>query len=166
MHYGAYTFSKLPGNLRTIETLNSSFSGVIGQRIVLSSLDITKVNRLYNCGKVLLLIHSAGQLEKLQYKKTSISTDRVQVWEHELWIHLLGWGRLHLSLVLHLQIAIRINSNLKLSPSLPIETITFMTIRTIMFRTPSPSHVFDILLFVILRGCFIREKLKQAPLMD
>ena len=47
MHYGATAFSH--NGQRTIETIDSSFQNVIGQRQGLSAIDITHVNLLYSC---------------------------------------------------------------------------------------------------------------------
>ncbi len=50
MHYGLHDFSRDPENLRTIVPLDSSVSpNKIGQRDRLSELDLTRINKLYQC---------------------------------------------------------------------------------------------------------------------
>lgn len=49
MHYGKTYFSKAPGNQTTIRTLDPAYQDAIGQRAVLSKLDVEKVNSIYNC---------------------------------------------------------------------------------------------------------------------
>lgn len=61
MHYGQNHFSKPPYNLTTIRTLDPAAQSIIGQRTVLSSLDVEKVNTMYNCGqwqiKIIVIVH-------------------------------------------------------------------------------------------------------------
>ena len=51
MHYGQYYFSNGNGDRRTIITKDPEFQNVIGQRLEMSSGDMLKLNRLYQCGK-------------------------------------------------------------------------------------------------------------------
>ncbi|KAM4618098.1 hatching enzyme 1.2-like [Discoglossus pictus] len=68
MHYGRYDFSKKPGFATIVPKPDPSVS--IGQRYGLSNLDISKINKLYDCGTCsTLLPDSTGTLMSANYPK-------------------------------------------------------------------------------------------------
>ncbi|XP_075692887.1 embryonic protein UVS.2-like [Rhinoderma darwinii] len=74
MHYGRYAFSIEPNNLPTI--IPKPISSVpIGQRYGLSTLDIAKINKLYQCGLCRgLLPNSTGSIISSNYPNNYPST--------------------------------------------------------------------------------------------
>lgn len=53
MHYRPLSFNKNE-SIPTITTSIPYFNEIIGQRLDFSAVDITRVNRMYDCGKSLL----------------------------------------------------------------------------------------------------------------
>lgn len=51
MHYRPLSFNKDP-DIPTITTTIPAFNNIIGQRLDFSALDLERLNRMYECGKL------------------------------------------------------------------------------------------------------------------
>ncbi|XP_071974933.1 embryonic protein UVS.2-like [Engystomops pustulosus] len=89
MHYGKFAFS-VSSSLQTIVPKPDS-SVAIGQRYGLSSLDVAKVNKLYNCGLCRgLLSNTTGSIISSNYPNNYPSDTNC------LWLIRIPWGQVFL----------------------------------------------------------------------
>ncbi len=64
MHYRPLSFNKDP-DIPTITTTISAFNNIIGQRLDFSALDLERLNRMYECGKLKKCNNSGNLLPTL-----------------------------------------------------------------------------------------------------